>query len=352
MKTLKSILIATIVIMLLPDVNSQSYTKNERGINFFKDKVLSESSKQRSIGTDYSFSVTTGTYRDLIGATSINNNEIWDDPEYVIPIEFNFDLYDITIDSLALGGLGAILYSEIDLNNETGYVIVPFAADLIDRGDISGTSQSPISSKLDGTPGSRILKIEWKNAGFYAELDRFGTLNDFINIQLWLYEGSNDIEFHYGSHKITNPYINYEGETGAIIGLSDYELYNAYLLSGDPNNPVVENDVVFLNGTPADGTIYRFSRNSSSIQSNASREHSIKIYPNPFETETVIQTDILLHDGNLTLYNSLGQIVKQISNISGHQVTLQRDNLTSGLYFIQLTERNQIIGSGKLMIKE
>lgn len=353
MKTLKSILIATIVITSMADVVGQSLSKYEKRNNL-RNKINYESSKShKALGNDYSFSKTTGTYADLSGATSINNNQLWDDPEYIIPIGFNFELYDITIDSLYFGiGSGGLVSSKIDINYEAEYFIIPFQTDLIDRGDISGTSQSPISYKVEGTTGNRILKIEWKNAGFYEEGNSLGTLNDYINFQLWLYEGTNDIEIHFGPNMITNPTINYYGETSAIIGLSDYNLLNAYFLSDIPTNPILVDTLDYLNGTPSDGTIYKFSKNSLGIEFNNSTIHTVKIYPNPIQTEAILQTEKNLENAILTIYDSNGKVVKQIANISGKKITLHLDNLPSGLYFSRLTENNKVITSDKLIIKD
>jgi len=52
------------------------------------------------------------------------------------------------------------------------------------------------------------------------------------------------------------------------------------------------------------------------------------------------------------VYNSYGQTVKQIKNISGQTFTLHRDNLQSGLYFLQLTQVNKIIATEKLVITD
>ena len=78
----------------------------------------------------------------------------------------------------------------------------------------------------------------------------------------------------------------------------------------------------------------------------------IKIYPNPFCTQTVLQADIPLKNATLTVDNCIGQTVKQINNISGQTVTLFRDNLPSGLYFVRLTENNNILVVKKLVITD
>jgi hypothetical protein len=77
-----------------------------------------------------------------------------------------------------------------------------------------------------------------------------------------------------------------------------------------------------------------------------------KIYPNPFSSQTTLQTDNLLQNATFTVDNFFGQTVKQIKNISGHTVTLSRDNLPSGLYFVRLTEGNKIIAVSKLVITD
>lgn len=76
------------------------------------------------------------------------------------------------------------------------------------------------------------------------------------------------------------------------------------------------------------------------------------IYPNPFSEVTTLKTDIFLNDATLRVYNSLGQTVKQINNISGQTITLHRENLPGGLYSIQLIQDNKIITTNKLLISK
>ena len=64
------------------------------------------------------------------------------------------------------------------------------------------------------------------------------------------------------------------------------------------------------------------------------------IFPNPCSIQTTLKTANPLHSATLSVYNSFGQMVKQINNISGQSVVITCDNLASGLYFIRLTEEN------------
>lgn len=80
------------------------------------------------------------------------------------------------------------------------------------------------------------------------------------------------------------------------------------------------------------------------------KNNFINIYPNPFCRQTILQADNQLTNAILTVDNCIGQTVKQILNISGQTVTLHRDNLPSGLYFVRLTQDNKVIATNKLLI--
>jgi hypothetical protein len=79
---------------------------------------------------------------------------------------------------------------------------------------------------------------------------------------------------------------------------------------------------------------------------------SATIFPNPFSTSTILETNKMLHGATLTVYSSYGQQVRQINNIIGKSIQLQRENLLSGLYFVQLIQDNKIISSDKLVITD
>ncbi|MFC2111468.1 T9SS type A sorting domain-containing protein, partial [Bacteroidota bacterium] len=54
----------------------------------------------------------------------------------------------------------------------------------------------------------------------------------------------------------------------------------------------------------------------------------------------------------LHVYNVNGQEVKEISNIAGNTITLNRDNLLSGVYFVRLIENNKVIVSERIVIAD
>lgn len=80
--------------------------------------------------------------------------------------------------------------------------------------------------------------------------------------------------------------------------------------------------------------------------------NSVAIFPNPFSAQTVLQTNTSLNNATLSVQNCMGQIVKQITNISGHTVILPREFLANGLYFITLTQDDKVITTKKVVITD
>jgi len=67
-----------------------------------------------------------------------------------------------------------------------------------------------------------------------------------------------------------------------------------------------------------------------------------KVYPNPFNTVTFIQTDQIFEDMKLMMYNSQGQIVREITNISEGKKRLDRNGLTEGVYYLKMIHKKYI----------
>lgn len=117
----------------------------------------------------YDFSVSTGTYQNLTNGTSLNNGMFWDDPNYTIPVGFDFDICGNTYNTIYITdwGYGGSVFSE---QNPVGALslIVPISQDIIDLSHGTGNSLSPISYKTIGTARNRILKIEWKKCRVFG----------------------------------------------------------------------------------------------------------------------------------------------------------------------------------------
>ena len=78
----------------------------------------------------------------------------------------------------------------------------------------------------------------------------------------------------------------------------------------------------------------------------------VKIYPNPFSDYATIEFDNPNNENyNLKLYNIQGQLAKAITGITTGKTKLSKDNLKSGLYFLQISSEGQLLGEGKLIIE-
>ena len=88
----------------------------------------------------------------------------------------------------------------------------------------------------------------------------------------------------------------------------------------------------------------------ASIPEKLIKTNNIVISQNPFWSETTLTFNARFDKANLSVYNSSGQLVKQIKHISGQSYILNRDNLESGMYFLRVSESNDVIATGKLVI--
>jgi hypothetical protein len=79
-------------------------------------------------------------------------------------------------------------------------------------------------------------------------------------------------------------------------------------------------------------------------------EDEIKIYPNPFSTYAVLQMKDEFKNASVDIYNSFGRKVREINNLSGKEVMIERNNLQPGLYFLNIIQQGKLIGSKRLII--
>ncbi len=287
----------------------------------------------------YEFSMDTMPYVDLVDSISINAGSFWDDPEYVIPLDFPFYYMGEEIDFLVMGDFGGLLFGySNDAGSNQAAVFAPFNTDLIDRGMENGPSLSPLSYKVMGTPGDQIMIIEFKNAGSYGESEDAGTTTMYISFQMWLYENDNVIAFHYGPRMIDNPSSFYSGETGAIIGLAaidlnNFDAYNINILEGNANAPSLAEAINTISGTPALGVRYLFTPLSSST-TNPPADFLLAVSPNPTREALTITTDENLL--NVTIMSLTGTAVwTSAAVVSGQSIAV--DHLSAGMYLLQVS---------------
>jgi hypothetical protein len=62
------------------------------------------------------------------------------------------------------------------------------------------------------------------------------------------------------------------------------------------------------------------------------------VYPNPATTSATIHLKNNVTDASIQLYNAQGSLVKEMSSLTGNDFILNTNKLSTGLYFIHLTE--------------
>ena len=87
--------------------------------------------------------------------------------------------------------------------------------------------------------------------------------------------------------------------------------------------------------------------NTNEINSN---NIHLSVFPNPFTTEAILKTDFLLTDASLTLTTIFGQSVLRMENINGQNITIERKNISSGVYFLNLYQDYKLLTTKRIIV--
>ncbi|KAA9339987.1 T9SS type A sorting domain-containing protein [Adhaeribacter soli] len=280
----------------------------------------------------YTFSQTTGTYADL-PSPFILSQPGWDGmSSYNVLIPFQFELGGTTESMLGIGG-----------NSEIGFQfgmrgISALLAELEDRNQ--SANPSTIGYKLTGTPGQQILKMEWKNAG----TSNGGS--EFANMQVWLYEGSNIIELHYGPSSLPSSGFLYFPQQAPTVGLALSTSSSTFTVSGIflQGNPAAATAVTVTNANtfptlaapPASGTIYRFTPSNVTGLSGKLPENTLAFHPNPatdFITIKGLQTES--KGAHLIVTDMAGRTMMSETIPANGRINIEK--LAKGIYLARIT---------------
>lgn len=291
----------------------------------------------------YNFTQSTSTYADLVTPTSINNGTVWQYdgfgpfnisfPVEVFGVEFNQFYFDD--DTFYLGNEGS---------EDMMAVVDPLTAYICDRGLIDDTSISPLSYKTEGTIGSRIFKIEVKNAGLEDEEFFDGTTNLFLNYQIWFYENDKSIEYRYGATNITetNKLEYMEDLWLPVLAMQNNASGNVAYLDGNLTevnyneeaiNEETDLESFGLNGVVTANTVYRFSQNPLSIKDM--EKVSFSMFPNPVNSVLNLTfTDPMTKTYHI--YDMAGRLVIK-GNVNNMQsAEINTSSLKEGSYILRI----------------
>ena len=99
----------------------------------------------------YTLVTETDTYADLEEATVLTSEgDNWDDPEFEMPIGFDFEFFGKTYTEVYLTGLGSFLvFADIN-STDSLELLIPYIDDIMDIENIDENLQSSISHTTEG----------------------------------------------------------------------------------------------------------------------------------------------------------------------------------------------------------
>jgi hypothetical protein len=263
-------------------------------------------------------------------------------------IKFSPDGNKIAFNGNGVGGNDpSNILAVFDFDNNSGVVSNPLNLPFC-RGEY-GLSFSPDNSKLYGTT--------WKGLNF--------GLNDYNYLYQFDLSSGNPSTIINSKHIIDS--LPFGGIYGTLKIGPDGKIYVRYINSSylgvinAPNLSATACNYV-KNGFYIGNQIYQYGLNNyieykqycniTGISTHLENYNGIKFFPNPFSTQTVLQSDNFLNNAVLTIYNCFGQTVKEIHNLRGQTITFTRENLANGLYFVRLTDDNKTLSIEKLTITD
>lgn len=296
---------------------------------------------------EYGFQFFTAPYTPLTNTTQLSDPTFpWDDELYPVPIGFDFTFLGKTYDTLYLDTYTFLMFG-YNPNDETfESIYVGGYHDYADRGykdTLNPVSLSQVNYVLEGTPGTRVLKIEFNNVGSYN--DTTYTMDSYANLQFWLYEADNSIETRIGSNNFDN-YL-FDGDFTPVVGLfkvnANMEIGDNFMLEGDPNapttvlnSPTANDQPSMLSGMPTEGAVYRFAIVISSI-GQPSQPFTFGLYPNPLtENQPLSLSNLPAGRLNVQIHDQMGRLVFEQENENhASQLALQAQ-LPKGLYHLSV----------------
>lgn len=310
--------------------------------------------------SSYTLSTYETPYTPITQATVITSDDagdgVWDDPLFVVPFGFDFQMNGHIYNSTFQFGLGAMMaFGSLNMEDSTltdpVLNVFGFFDDIIDGNYIEGLPGSEISYTVTNDPGNHIAKIQYKDAAFYDEFDSLETFDNRINFQLWFYENGGILEIHFGPSNITDPDLIYEDNgplVAVILGLNfdTDDMDYAAVINGDPTNPTLYEDfseesdsLLGMNSTPLPNRVYRLTPSQASgVSTNVNPQFSV--YPTLANNDIWVKSDLIKNQN----YRILDISGKQVQTGQLHPSnSLKVSGLKPGLYFLSIDGMESLV---------
>jgi uncharacterized repeat protein (TIGR01451 family) len=80
-------------------------------------------------------------------------------------------------------------------------------------------------------------------------------------------------------------------------------------------------------------------------------EAHILVFPNPTVDKFFVKLDNDILGAQIKLLDINGREVYQMNNVNGREIEMKANNLTQGIYFIQIYDKNKLIGRSKIIVQ-
>jgi hypothetical protein len=131
---------------------------------------------------------------------------------------------------------------------------------------------------------------------------------------------------------------------------------NLYLVTDYQSDSIVFGDSMCFNKGYLDILITKFLNPNSIKPSNNEvfkiTKREINVYPNPSNQKITINSNLAFNDATIFVYNSYGQVVRQITHINTQSFSMERNNLSDGIYFIEIFENDKLRTKTKVIFMD
>jgi len=136
------------------------------------------------------------------------------------------------------------------------------------------------------------------------------------------------------------------------VGSPGHPLKPSFELPSDPyiytqcsfqNGVNIYNQGLVNTGTPTDCAFLGQEENPFVVT---------RLSPNPIRTISTVTVGRELSNAKIMIYNSVGQLARQINDVSGNRIELTKGNLGTGIYLLQIIENGKVVAVHKLAVAE
>lgn len=178
------------------------------------------------------------------------------------------------------------------------------------------------------------LTLQPDNKIIVAGLRNFGVALDFAVAR---YDQNGMLDVSFDTDGLVNTDFGGDDQGRATIMQSDGKI----LVAGSSHD-----------GTQNRVAIARYNNPSvtTTIGLNKSNSNNLEVIPNPFNNSCTIGLKEELKNASLSIYNSQGAIAFTQNKLNGKSITLQRNNLAAGVYFVKIINEEHNVLIQKLVI--